>query len=69
MAAEKRPASNVFGSQQMVVKRQKSETNLSGSKTLAVAGASLAQVSHSAIGSSECELSYHEGRMADVNGV
>ena len=28
MSAEKRPASNVFGASQMVVKRQKSDANL-----------------------------------------
>ena len=45
MAAEKRPASNVFGSSQMVVKRQKSDANINGGNALTVAGGSLPQVS------------------------
>lgn len=44
MAAEKRPASNVFGSSQMVVKRQKSDANLNNGTALTVAS-DLAQVS------------------------
>ena len=36
MAAEKRPASNVFGTSQMVVKRQKSDANLGGGSTVAL---------------------------------
>lgn len=41
MSAEKRPASNVFGSSQMVVKRQKSDANLgNGSAVSAVNGRS-----------------------------
>ncbi|KAI4227355.1 MAG: hypothetical protein L6R36_002498 [Xanthoria steineri] len=36
MAAEKRPASNAFGSSQLVVKRQKSNVNLSDGRALAV---------------------------------
>ena len=39
MSAEKRPASNAFGSTQMVVKRQKSDANLgSGSAVTVVNG-------------------------------
>ena len=38
MAAEKRPASNVFGSSQMVVKRQKSDANLNGKDVAVVNG-------------------------------
>ncbi|KAI9823361.1 MAG: hypothetical protein M1826_007772 [Phylliscum demangeonii] len=41
MAAEKRPASDVFGSSQSLVKRQKSDANLGG-------GTSVAVVNHSA---------------------
>lgn len=41
MSAEKRPASNVFGSSQMVVKRQKSDANLgNGSAVSMVNGSS-----------------------------
>ncbi|KAI4102372.1 MAG: hypothetical protein L6R37_004452 [Teloschistes peruensis] len=36
MAAEKRPASNAFGTSQLVVKRQKSNVNLSDSKAVAI---------------------------------
>ena len=36
MAAEKRPASDVFGSSQLVVKRQKSNVNLGNSRAVAV---------------------------------
>lgn len=36
MAAEKRPASNAFGSSQLVVKRQKSNVNLSDGKAVSV---------------------------------
>ncbi|KAL8629771.1 hypothetical protein Q9189_004505 [Teloschistes chrysophthalmus] len=36
MAAEKRPASNAFGTSQLVVKRQKSNVNLSDGKAVAV---------------------------------
>lgn len=36
MAAEKRPASNVFGTSQMVVKRQKSDANLGDRTAVAV---------------------------------
>ena len=36
MAAEKRPASNVFGSSQLVVKRQKSDANLGGENAVAL---------------------------------
>lgn len=42
MAAEKRPASNVFGSSQIVVKRQKSDANLNGSNAVAVTNGSSA---------------------------
>ena len=38
MSAEKRPASNAFGSSQMVVKRQKSDANLGNGTAIAVAG-------------------------------
>ena len=38
MSAEKRPASNAFGSSQMVVKRQKSDANLGKGAAVAVAG-------------------------------
>ncbi|MCJ1405477.1 hypothetical protein MMC11_008705 [Xylographa trunciseda] len=38
MSAEKRPASNAFGSSQMVVKRQKSDANLGNGSAIAVAG-------------------------------
>ena len=37
MAAEKRPASNVFGTSQMVVKRQKSDANLGGGSPVTLA--------------------------------
>lgn len=36
MSAEKRPASDAFGSSQMVVKRQKSDANLGNGKVVAV---------------------------------
>ncbi|KAL8637424.1 MAG: hypothetical protein Q9228_005301 [Teloschistes exilis] len=36
MAAEKRPASNAFGTSQLVVKRQKSNVNLSDGKAVAI---------------------------------
>ena len=36
MSAEKRPASDAFGSSQMVVKRQKSDANLGNGKAVAV---------------------------------
>lgn len=36
MAAEKRPASNAFGSSQLVVKRQKSNVDLSDGKAVTV---------------------------------
>lgn len=36
MAAEKRPASNVFGTSQLVVKRQKSDANLGGGNATAL---------------------------------
>jgi Prp8 binding protein len=36
MSAEKRPASNVFGSSQMVVKRQKSDANLGNGSAVSV---------------------------------
>lgn len=39
MAAEKRPASNAFGSSQMVVKRQKSEANIGIGNAVAVTSA------------------------------
>ena len=39
MAAEKRPASNVFGSQ-LVVKRQKSDANLGGGNAVTLANGS-----------------------------
>jgi Prp8 binding protein len=42
MAAEKRPASNVFGSSQMVVKRQKSDANLGERNAIAIVGGSAA---------------------------
>ena len=59
MAAEKRPASNVFGSQQMVVKRQKSDANLNSGNALTVTNG-LAQVSllHLFLVFKEFELSY-----------
>jgi len=40
MSAEKRPASNVFGSNEMVVKRQKSDANLRGGNAFAVVNGS-----------------------------
>ena len=36
MSAEKRPASNVFGSSQMVVKRQKSDANLGNGNAISI---------------------------------
>ncbi|KAI9682175.1 MAG: hypothetical protein M1817_000229 [Caeruleum heppii] len=42
MSAEKRPASDAFGSSQMVVKRQKSDANLSNGKAIAVVNGSAA---------------------------
>lgn len=36
MSAEKRPASDAFGSSQMIVKRQKSDVNLGNGKAVAV---------------------------------
>ena len=36
MAAEKRPASNAFGSSQLVVKRQKSNVDLTDARAVAV---------------------------------
>ena len=36
MSAEKRPASNAFGSTQMVVKRQKSDANLGNGSAVTV---------------------------------
>lgn len=38
MSAAKRPASNSFGSSQMVVKRQKSDANLNGKDLAVTAG-------------------------------
>lgn len=40
MSAEKRPASNVFGSSQMVVKRQKSDANLGNGSAVSVVNGS-----------------------------
>lgn len=42
MSAEKRPASDAFGSSQMVVKRQKSDANLGNGKAVAVVNGSAA---------------------------
>lgn len=42
MAAEKRPASNAFGSSQLVVKRQKSNVNLSDGKAITVSNGNAA---------------------------
>ena len=42
MSAEKRPASNVFGSSQMVVKRQKSDANLGTGSAISVVNGSSA---------------------------
>ena len=42
MAAEKRPASNVFGTSQMVVKRQKSGANLGDRNAVTLANGSRA---------------------------
>ena len=42
MSAEKRPASNAFGSSQMVVKRQKSDVNLKTGKAVAIVNGSSA---------------------------
>ncbi|KAI4208239.1 MAG: hypothetical protein LQ346_000119 [Caloplaca aetnensis] len=55
MAAEKRPASNAFGSSQLVVKRQKSNVNLSDGKAITVsngnaAGGALTQATYRAFG-------------------
>lgn len=38
MASDKRPASGSFGSNQLVVKRQKSDTNLNNGSAVAVVG-------------------------------
>ena len=40
MSAEKRPASNAFGSSQMVVKRQKSDANLGMGRAVAIVNGS-----------------------------
>ncbi len=40
MSAEKRPASDAFGSSQLVVKRQKSDINLGNASTIAVVNGS-----------------------------
>ena len=42
MSAEKRPASDAFGSTQMVVKRQKSDANLGNRNAVAVVNGSSA---------------------------
>lgn len=42
MSAEKRPASDAFGSSQMIVKRQKSDANLGNGRAVAVVNGSAA---------------------------
>lgn len=62
MAAEKRPASNAFGSSQLVVKRQKSNVDLANGKAVtitngnAAGGALIQAVSLPDVASDRCVL-------------
>ncbi|KAL8662259.1 MAG: hypothetical protein Q9202_004864 [Teloschistes flavicans] len=78
MAAEKRPASDAFGSSQLVVKRQKSNVNLSDGKAIAVtngnaaAGGALVQATNPVLWRTygQCDnfgiLTGHRGAVLDL---